>query len=106
MYVVDTNVYANEEDFSSSCLNENLLMIKKWFEINKLSLNVNKTNLMIFRKKHIWTITILKYLKVMCSTLLPFNTLTWKTHVSVVSSKISKIYFIKSLQCAYPETDL
>ena len=31
------------------------------------------------------------------------NTLTWKTHISVVSSKISKIiYIIRSLQFIYP----
>ena len=34
-------------------VNNELSKLNEWFSINKLSLNVNKTNLMVFGNKHI-----------------------------------------------------
>ena len=52
MYADDTTLNAKKEDFASSNfeseVNENLEGLNKWF---KLSLNVDKTRLMIFRKR-------------------------------------------------------
>ena len=55
IYADDTTLYANKEDFSSSNLdsevNVNLEELNKWFKLNKLSLIVNETKFMIFRKR-------------------------------------------------------
>ena len=53
MYTDDTTIYGNKEDYElfESNVNDNLKILNNWFKLTKLSLNIEKTNLMIFRKK-------------------------------------------------------
>ena len=55
MYADDTTIYINLEDFdpnnASNEINNELEKITKWLQINKLSLNTQKTKLMIFHRK-------------------------------------------------------
>ena len=54
MYVDDTTIYFNMEDFDPKCVEteiNNKLERDLWLKLNKLSLNIKKTNLMIFHRK-------------------------------------------------------
>ena len=55
MYADDTTIYFNLEDFDpdnvSNEINNELEKITKWLQINKLSLNTQKTKLMVFHRK-------------------------------------------------------
>ena len=55
MYADDTTIYFNLKDFDpdnvSNEINNELEKITKWLQINKLSLNTQKTKLMVFHKK-------------------------------------------------------
>ena len=54
MYADDTTLYSNLANFSSSFLEseitENLTILNDRLRMNKLSLNVDKTRLIIYRK--------------------------------------------------------
>ena len=55
MYADDTTIYFNLEDFDPECveteINNELEKINLWLKLNKLSLNIKKTKLMIFHRK-------------------------------------------------------
>ena len=50
-------IYYNyeHENYETLCMNVNneLSKLNEWFSINRLSLNVKKTNFMVFENKHI-----------------------------------------------------
>ena len=50
----DTNILFSHRDPEqlAKVINTELKKISSWFELNKLSLNIGKTNLMIFKNKH------------------------------------------------------
>ena len=55
MYADDTTIYFNIEDFDTNNLeaeiNNELKQVNTWLKVNKLSLNVGKTKIMIFHRK-------------------------------------------------------
>ena len=55
MYANDTTIYFNLEDFIhlniENEINDEIEKITIWLKVNKLSLNVQKTKLMIFHRK-------------------------------------------------------
>ena len=55
MYADDTTIYFNIEDFDTNNLeaeiNKELEQVNTWLKVNKLSLNVGKTKIMIFHRK-------------------------------------------------------
>ena len=55
MYADDTTIYFNFEDFPANnreiAINKELDKVNVWLKINKLTLNVEKTKCMFFRKK-------------------------------------------------------
>ena len=55
MYADDTTIYFNLEDFThlniENEINDEIEKIARWLKVNKLSLNVQKTKLMIFHRK-------------------------------------------------------
>ena len=61
MYAGDTTIYFNLKDFDQNLMqteiNNELNKVKLWLKLNKLSLNTNNSNLIIFHKITI-TITI------------------------------------------------
>ena len=64
MYADDTTIYFNLEDFThlnlENEINDEIEKIAIWLKVNKLSLNVQKTKLMIFhrKQKHIQNLNI------------------------------------------------
>ena len=56
MYADDTTLYGNLDDFSENSvdtdIDSELEIINNWFKVNTLSLNAEKTKLMVFRKKN------------------------------------------------------
>ena len=55
MYADDTTIYFNLEDFDQNHMqteiNSELNKVNLWLKLNKLSLNTNKTKLMVFHRK-------------------------------------------------------
>ena len=55
MYADDTTIYFNSEDFDSNNyeyeINVELQKVSMWLKKNKLSLNLDKTKLMIFHRQ-------------------------------------------------------
>ena len=51
MFADDTNLYCSGGDMNEfiEVVERELIMFKKWFDINKLSLNEDKTKCMVFR---------------------------------------------------------
>ena len=106
IFADDTNLFASAKDIKSLELQMNLELkkVKEWCDINKLSINLKKTNYMIVkspRKKNMnVNINItnrdgschslerkdhIKYLGVMID-----SALTWKYHISYVCAKLSR----------------
>ena len=52
LFADDTNIFASDYDIVVLCMNINneLIKLNMWFEINKLSLNVSKTDYIILSK--------------------------------------------------------
>ena len=55
LFADDTNLLYEHENYETLCMNvdNELSRLNEWFSINKLSLNVKKTNFMVFGNKHI-----------------------------------------------------
>jgi len=55
LFADDTNLFYSNKNYASliSTLNAELHKLSKWFCVNKLSLNVKKTNYLIFGYKHL-----------------------------------------------------
>ena len=55
MYADDTTIYFNLEDFPANNreqeINRELEKLNIWFQLNKLTLNVDKTKCMLFHKR-------------------------------------------------------
>ena len=55
MYADDTTIYFNLEDFPAinreQKINRELEKLNNWFQLNKLTLNVDKTKCMLFHKR-------------------------------------------------------
>ena len=54
IFADDTNVFVTGKDLNHMVyiINKELNKLTEWMNVNKLSLNVTKTNFMIFRSKH------------------------------------------------------
>ena len=104
MYADDTTIYFNLEDFDRYNLEQDitneLKNITLWLKRNKLSLNVQKTKLMIFHRKQkqvnklnilIDGIAIERVESFNFLGLIIDKGLSWKKHTDVVKNKISKV---------------
>ena len=100
LFADDTNLLYEHENYETLCMNVNneLSKLNQWFSINKLSLNVKKTNFMVFGNKHInetlkirinnediVKVSETKFLGIY----LDFR-LNWKKHIQNISNKVSK----------------
>ena len=97
----DTTVYVQHDsiDGAIQILNSELAKVAEWFESNKLTLNVNKTQMLmmsrkenlnpqghvILRNEAIRRVTKAKFLIIIVD-----QHPNWKDHISMVSNKISK----------------
>ena len=102
LFADDTNIY-----YESDCLyklqkvvNKELKLVKKWLDANKLALNVEKTNFIIFHslknllhdtvnikigKKHVKQVKYVKFLGLLLD-----ENLSWKYHLDELSKKLAR----------------
>ena len=102
LFADDTNIYYESNDLSNliKIVNKELRLVKKWLDANKLSLNIDKTNYIIFhfssvnvpsgpdikvRKKHIKRVKFVKFLGLLLD-----EHLSWKYHLSELSKKLTR----------------
>ena len=103
LFADDTNILFSHKDpvLLENILNKELDLISNWFKLNKLSLNVTKTNFMVFKNKHssrpciepkikidnteITEVNTTKFLGVLID-----NNLSWHSHTTHVSKIVSK----------------
>ena len=102
LFADDTNIYYEADTLEKLeiIVNRELKKLRTWLIVNRLSLNIEKTNFVVFHpynkplhqsitlkinKKAISEKDHVKYLGIMID-----STLTWRTHIENVSSKISK----------------
>ena len=104
MYADDTTIYFNLENFTQQNINKKINneieKFNTWLKVNRLSLNLQKTKLMIFhrKQKHIQNINIvingMHIERVESFNFLGITlteTLCWDNHVNLVKMKISKV---------------
>ena len=98
MFADDTNIFSTGKNLSElrESLNEDLVNIEEWLRCNKLSLNVLKTNYMIFTTKNklsndvdifannvrIERVYVTKFLGVQIDSIL-----NWKNHLEYTCKK-------------------
>lgn len=119
LFADDTNIFATGKSLSeiSYILNDELGVINDWFQANKLSINISKTNFMIMSStgkrynpndckifidgQEIECVSQTKFLGVIID-----NKLSWKFHMDHISSKISKGIgiLIRARQLVYGES--
>ena len=101
MFADDTNAIDSDKDLNilENRCNDEMVKIVDWVNANKLSLNVKKTNYMLFcgkkafgneqgilvDHKRISKTDNAKFLGVMIS-----DTLSWKSHIEYISKKVAK----------------
>ena len=103
MYADDTTIYFNLEDFPANNreqeINRELEKVNLWFQLNKLTLNVDKTKCMLFHKRRAVPPINMSMNNIPIDIVPHFNYLdiiqdeylSWKAHVAMVSGKLSKI---------------
>ena len=116
MYADNATIYFNLEDFDQ--LKKQILIEKVniWLKLNKLSLNTQKTKLMLFHRKQIHFGKISVVINgIEIEHAPPFNflgimldeNLSWKSHIEMVGNKISKVTgIIYRLKNVFPESVL
>lgn len=102
LFADDTNLFISGKNLieTVTTLNYELCKLSNWFKVNKLSLNIKKTNYIIFhnRRKKIGLIPEVaidncKINSVTCSKFLGViinENLTWTDHIETIKKKISK----------------
>ena len=100
LFADDTNILCCDRDLNElvMMINNGLEQLQVWFSVNRLSLNVTKTNYMIFGNRKLTADISVKINKeiinrVNATTLLGVmidDKLNWKNHMLSVRSKLSK----------------
>ena len=102
LFADDTNLFFSHKDVLHlfNTVNRELGKLSDWFKVNKLSLNVKKTNYILFGRKymtlsetHNVLIDGLRIERVQCTKFLGVfidEKLNWKKHIEHIASKISK----------------
>ena len=101
LFADDTNIFCSGKDIGKLCetVNIELKKLQSWFIVDRLSLNIAKTNYTLFGRQKINTkvniqlknidverVYVTKFLGVLID-----HELNWKEHIKLVSSKLSKI---------------
>ena len=102
MFADDTNLFFSDKSITNleTTVNTELEKINTWFKLNKLSLNVKKTNYILFTSKCKSNLKALE-IKIedtligeVCSTkflgVIINQTLTWNDHIRAVQQKVNK----------------
>ena len=101
LFADDTNLFCNGPNLNDLIeeINEELKLVYTWVKVNKLSLNIEKTNFMLFMPKNFPCLKVsvvidnhpinevhhTKFLGVIID-----NKLKWKEHIDYISKKIAK----------------
>lgn len=102
MFADDTNLFFTGNNLSELENNVNceLVKISHWFKLNKLSLNIQKTNYILFCSKQnqiinapvfkIDNCNISKVVKTKFLGIIINQSLTWTDHISLIKQKVAK----------------
>ena len=100
LFADDTNEFYSGVDIQTicECISRELDKLHVWLAVNKLSLNVDKTNFILFgNRKNIDNVCISMNNSIItrvratkCLGVIIDEKLTWKDHISLVRSKLSK----------------
>ena len=101
LFADDTNLFTNGKYVFvlQDVLNEELANTSEWLKVNKLSLNINKTQFMVSSRRKITPPPPKLILKLIINQLLKLTLanslestlkLTWKTHISYIAGKIAR----------------
>ena len=100
LFADDTNMFYCNNDINERIRKKNAELDKPnvWFSVNRLSLNIAKTNYMIFGNRALKTSLSIRINKVTINRVEATNflcvliddKLTWKHHISLLKSKLSK----------------
>ena len=100
LFAEDTSIFCSERNLTDlqHTLNRELGKLFVWFSVNKLSLNLSKTNYILFRNRSADTdlnicINTINVTRVQSSKFLGIiidENLNWKPHIQLVKSKLSK----------------
>ena len=102
LFADDTNIYFEAKDLETlqKIMNRELRHVKKWLEANKLALNIENTNFVVFRSlaKKLSEPIILKFgrKKITCANHVKFlgvlldETLSWRSHLVELSRKLAR----------------
>ena len=101
LYADDTNLFIQGKDINKliSVMNEELHKILKWLNINRLSLNINKTHFMVFKSQksnvnydalYINNMIINKVEKTKFLGVIIDAKLNWTHHITYVKGKLSR----------------
>jgi len=118
LFADDTTIFHSSNDLkiSASLISNDLELLTDWFRANKLSLNVTKTNYMIFSKtqidssninlkigtEHINRVNDTKFLGVYLD-----SKLNWHTHLNYCRNKLSSgLYAIKNVKNILPTNEM
>ena len=102
LFADDTNIYYESSDLMNiqKIVNRELRKVRKWLEANRLALNIEKTNFVIFRsqqriitdriilkigKRKIKQESCVRFLGVLLD-----STLSWKNHLTELSKKLAR----------------
>ena len=102
LFADDTNIYYESDNITrlEYKINKELLKVKSWLEVNKLALNIEKTNFVLFHsprkklpiniqikfgKKPVTRSQYVKFLGVLMD-----EHLSWKFHISELTKKLSR----------------
>ena len=104
LFADDTNLFYSGKDIKELCsvVSIELDTSCKWFQVNKLSLNISKLNFMVFTNKscddtysvcmnglNLSRVFVTKFLGVHMD-----SKLDWNDHINIVRNKIAKIYLL------------
>ena len=118
MFADDTNLFGTGDNIEclSKIVSSELSKINRWFAVNRLSLNVSKTNYMVFSSKfiaaqdifvHIDNKKIERVHKTKFLGVIVDEKLNWKEQIAVVKSKLCRtIGIIKKIQFKLEERSL
>ena len=98
LFADDTSIYCESESLTQllSVVNKELKKVKTWLDVNKLSLNIDKTTFIIFRSpqhsfSEIVCIKCRKFPIKQTSYVKFLGVLSWKYHLTELSKKLARI---------------
>ena len=103
LFADDSNIFFTHNSYEKlfTELNSELIKISEWFKVNKLSLNLTKTNYILFRSHRKPTPQIIGKIFIDTTEIPQVSTVkflglhvdqyfTWKNHIEIIASKIAK----------------